>query len=249
MQNVALPQHVAIVMDGNGRWAKKRFLPRVFGHQSALKRIKETLRYLSDRHVKALTLYAFSTENWKRPKEEVSFLMNLVLKALSKELKELHANQVQFRVLGDMSALPKKVQDILNTATTLMQDNEGIVLNIALNYGGRAEIIRAAQQMALMVKVGELNPDEITEARFSDFLYTQSLPDVDLMIRTGGEHRISNFLLWQLAYAELYFTDILFPDFGVEALEASLSWFGNRERRYGMISEQLNEKSISSDTD
>lgn len=240
-----LPKHIAIIMDGNGRWAKKRFLPRAFGHQAALKRIKEIVRYLSDHGVKAVTLYAFSTENWKRPADEVSFLMNLVLKALSKELKELHANQVQFRALGNIEALPKAVQEVLSKAETLMRGNTGIALNIALNYGGRDEIVKATKEIVLEVQAGRLDINDLTESAFAEHLYTKGLPEVDLMIRTGGETRMSNFLLWQNAYAELYFTDILFPDFGLLPLKEALEWYSTRERRYGMISEQLNEQQTS----
>ncbi len=229
-------------MDGNGRWAKKRFLPRVMGHRSALKRIKEILRYLSDNHVTALTLYAFSTENWKRPKDEVSFLMNLVISALKDELEELHKEKVRFRTIGDAMGLPKPVQEMLQTAEELMENNTGISLNIALNYGGRAEILKAAKEIAELVQKGQLNLQDLTEREFAEHLYTRGLPEVDLMIRTGGEVRLSNFLLWQNAYAEFYFTDTLFPDFGLQALEKALEWYRTRERRYGKTSEQLTEK-------
>lgn len=242
MTSLPLPKHIAIIMDGNGRWAKKRFMPRVFGHRAALKRIKEILRYLSDNGGQALTLYAFSTENWKRPKTEVSFLMNLVIKALKDELEELHQNNVVFRTIGDTSGLPVPVQDALVNATTLMGQNTGICFNIALNYGGRAEILKATREIAVQVQAGECTLEEITEENFSNRLYTAGLPDPDLMIRTGGEHRLSNFLLWQNAYAEFYFTDILFPDFGLKELHTAIDWFNSRERRYGMISEQLSSK-------
>lgn len=240
--SISLPNHIAIIMDGNGRWAKKRFLPRVFGHKAALKRIKEILRYLSDNGGKALTLYAFSTENWKRPKTEVSFLMNLVIKALKDELKELHENNVVFRTIGDLSGLPVPVQEALIHATAIMANNTGICFNIALNYGGRAEILHATVKIAKQVQTGHLAIEDINEKNFEKFLYTAGLPDPDLMIRTGGEHRLSNYLLWQNAYAELYFTDILFPDFGLSELKTAIEWFDSRERRFGMISEQLDSK-------
>lgn len=235
------PQHIAIIMDGNGRWAKKRLMPRVFGHQFALKRVKEIVQYLGEKGVGALTLYAFSTENWQRPEAEVSFLMNLVLKTLKNELQELHANQICFRTLGDCGALPLPVQKILQEAEELMMNNTGLSLNIALNYGGRAEIITAVKAVITAIELGEMNINDLNELKFNEFLYTKNLPSLDLMIRTGGEQRMSNFLLWQCAYAELYFTDILFPDFNLAHFEKALEWFKTRERRHGKISEQIRE--------
>lgn len=237
-----LPNHIAIIMDGNGRWAKKRFLPRVLGHQFAVKRVKEILRYLKDQGVQAVTLYAFSTENWKRPQEEVSFLMNLMVKALMKELDELHRENVRFRILGERTGLPAVLHEAFAKAETLMAKNTGFFLNLAVNYGARMEILQAVKKICIKAQQGELQPEDLTEAEFEKYLYSYGLPDPDLVIRTGGEARLSNFLLWQNAYAELYFTDILFPDFGVPELKAALSWYSTRERRYGRISEQLDEK-------
>ncbi len=238
----SLPKHVAIIMDGNGRWAKKRFLPRVIGHQAGVKCLKAIVRDLAEKGVEALTLYAFSTENWKRSKDEVGFLMNLIIKTLKKELKELHQKEVCFRTIGDLSGLPEAVQAILKAAELLMKDNKGIKLNVALNYGGRAEIVRATQEIGKAILAGEFNPLDLTEEKFSQYLYTKGLPDLDLMIRTSGECRISNFLIWQAAYTEIYFTDTLFPDFDLKELQKALEWYQTRERRYGKTSEQLKEK-------
>jgi undecaprenyl diphosphate synthase len=239
MTQPSLPQHIAVIMDGNGRWAKSRFLPRIMGHKTGVKRVKELVRYTSDLGIKVLTLYAFSTENWRRPSDEVSFLMKLMHSALRKEMAELHRERVQFKVIGDVSVLNPELQKILAEAQTLMCANQGLKLRVAINYGARAEIMQAVKLLLKQVLSEHLNPDVIDEHSLSRFLYTHDVPDPDLLIRTGGESRISNFLLWQLAYAELYFVDTLFPDFKVTELDKALQWFRTRERRFGMISEQV----------
>jgi len=234
-----LPQHIAIIMDGNGRWARARFLPRIMGHQTGVKRVKEIVRYTSDIGVKALTLYAFSTENWRRPKDEVSFLMKLMYSSLRKEMAELHKEKVQFKVIGDVSVLNSELQGILTEAEVLMANNMGLKLRVAINYGSRAEIVRAVKTLVREAKQDLIDVDTVDETYISRLLYTHDVPDPDLLIRTGGESRISNFLLWQLAYAELYFVDTLFPDFKISELDKALAWFKTRERRFGKISEQV----------
>ena len=234
-----LPEHIAVIMDGNGRWAKARFLPRIMGHKTGVKRVKELVRYTSDIGVKALTLYAFSTENWRRPNDEVSFLMKLMYSALRKEMAELHKEQVQFKAIGDVAALNSELQNILTEAEALMANNTGLKLRVAINYGARAEIVRAFKSLLHEVQEGLVQADALDESAFSRLLYTADVPDPDLLIRTGGECRISNFLLWQLAYTELYFVDTLFPDFKISELDKALKWFGARERRFGKTSEQV----------
>lgn len=232
-----LPKHIAIVMDGNGRWAKKRFLPRTMGHKAALNRVRELVQYCGAQGVEVLTLFAFSTENWKRPEAEVSFLMQLFFEALSLEMQALHRNQVQIKFMGDLSVLNSELQARIHDAEMMMAQNLGLKLRIAVNYGARTEILCAVNT----VLSGSVHGDAVTEAEFSNLLYTAGLPDPDLFIRTSGECRVSNFLLWQLAYAEIYFVETLFPDFGTKELAEAIEWFGKRERRFGMISEQLDE--------
>lgn len=234
-----LPQHIAIIMDGNGRWAKARLLPRIMGHNTGVKRVKEIVRYCSDIGVKVLTLYAFSTENWRRPKDEVSFLMKLMYRSLRKEMAELHREKVQFKAIGDLSGLNSELQAILAEAELLMANNTGLKLRVAINYGARAEIVRAAKVLVARAQQDLMNADAVDEECISRLLYTADVPDPDLLIRTGGECRISNFLLWQLAYAEIYFVDALFPDFKIAELDKALAWFRTRERRFGKISEQV----------
>jgi undecaprenyl diphosphate synthase len=239
MNQLHLPRHIAIIMDGNGRWAKARFLPRIMGHKTGVKRVKELVRYTSDIGVQVLTLYAFSTENWRRPKEEVSFLMKLMYNSLRKEMAELHKERVQFKVIGDISGLNSELQNILAEAEALMADNSGLKLRVAINYGARAEIVRAVKLLFDEVKLGSVNIEGIDEVTLSERLYTRDVPDPDLLIRTGGECRISNFLLWQLAYAEFYFVNTLFPDFNIKELDKALAWYNARERRFGKTSEQV----------
>ena len=230
-----LPFHVGVIMDGNGRWAQKRMLPRVAGHRAAMVNVKKVIRYSSDLGIKVLTLYAFSTENWKRPKDEVSALMSILLEYLGRELDEMHKKEVVGRTIGDMSGLPQPVQDLLNHSIEKTRFNKGMVLNLALNYGSRSEIIRAVRNIAQEAKDGKIAVDAIDEKLFANHLYTSSVPDPDLIIRTSGEQRISNFLLYQMAYSELYFTPTLFPDFDEKEYDKALIEYQKRKRRYGGI--------------
>lgn len=222
-------QHVAIIMDGNRRWAKEKFLPTAVGHQKGVESLKSTMRLFDDFGIKYLTVYAFSTENWNRKKEEVEFLMGLLAKTLSNELDEMHAENVKIRFLGDIEKLNDSLIEIVRNAENKTKDNSGVNLNIAFNYGSRDEIVNAVKSI---VKDGT-NPNDITEEMISSKLYTKNLPDPDLLIRTGGEKRISNYLLWQLAYSELYVTDAFWPDFDKEQLVQAILEFEKRNRRYG----------------
>jgi len=230
-----LPAHVAVIMDGNGRWAGQRKLPRVMGHREGVEALKRTLRLCSDWGIGSLTAYAFSTENWNRPGEEVSFLMTLFERVLAKELKALEQEQVRIRFLGDLEQLPKGLQQLIQDATDRTASNTGIRFNVCTNYGGRRELVRAARLLAEQVARGELEPAAIDEQAFASKLLTAGEPDPDLLIRTSGEQRISNFLLWQLAYAELHITDVLWPDFDEAALVTALMDFQNRQRRFGGV--------------
>ncbi|MEF9988757.1 MAG: isoprenyl transferase [Christensenella sp.] len=230
-----LPAHIAIIMDGNGRWAKKRALPRVAGHRAGMSKVKTIIRMSSDIGIKYLTLYAFSTENWKRPKEEVGALMGLLIEYLQRELDEMHERNVVFNTIGDITKLPQAVIDVLENAKHKTKDNTGMTLNIALNYGSRVEITAAVKQIAADVKNGVLAAEDITEQTISDNLETAGQPDPDFMIRTSGEERLSNYLLYQLAYAEFYFTPVYWPDFDEQEYEKALLEYQNRQRRYGGI--------------
>ncbi|MEN9202340.1 MAG: isoprenyl transferase [Thermostichus sp. DG_1_6_bins_120] len=228
-----LPRHVAVVMDGNGRWAQKRGLPRSFGHQQGVSALKELLRCCDDWGIPALTAYAFSTENWGRAHEEVDFLMALFEQVLWQELPEMVQQGVRIQFAGQLSALPTSLQDTILHAVESTRHNQGICLTVALNYGGRQEILQACRSIATLVQQGLLQPDQIDEALFSQFLYTTGLSDPDLLIRTSGEMRISNFLLWQMAYTEQYFTPILWPDFDRAAFHQALLSYQSRQRRFG----------------
>ncbi|MEB3183518.1 MAG: isoprenyl transferase [Cyanobacteriota bacterium] len=230
-----LPAHVAVIMDGNGRWARSRGLPRVMGHRAGVEALKRTLRLCSDWGIGALTAYAFSTENWSRPGEEVSFLMALFERVLERELEALEREQVRIRFLGDLEQLPAGLQTLIAEATSRTAANIGIRFNVCTNYGGRAELVRAARRLAEQVAAGSLDPQAIDEQRFSAELHTAGEVDPDLLIRTSGEQRISNFLLWQLAYAELHITDVLWPDFDAGALVSALTDFQGRNRRFGGV--------------
>jgi undecaprenyl diphosphate synthase len=230
-----LPAHVAVIMDGNGRWARQRGLPRVMGHRAGVETLKRTLRLCSDWGIHALTAYAFSTENWNRPGEEVAFLMTLFERVLAREIEALDREQVRIRFLGDLDALPAGLQALIADATSRTATNTGIRFNVCTNYGGRAELVRAARRLAEQAAAGLLDPAAITEERFAAELHTAGDPDPDLLIRTSGEQRISNFLLWQLAYAELHITDVLWPDFNQEALVRALTDFQGRQRRFGGV--------------
>ncbi|MBX3281243.1 MAG: isoprenyl transferase [Acidobacteria bacterium] len=224
-----LPRHIAVIMDGNGRWAKLRGRPRIFGHREGAESVRAILDTSARLGIEALTLYAFSTENWKRPKAEVSALMSMLKRVLKRELREVHGNNIRFQTIGDVTALSDDVREQLAAAEKLTAANTGTVMNVALNYGSRAEIVRAAQ---LAAKSGE-----ITEETIEANLYTSGLPPVDLLIRTSGEFRISNFLLWQIAYSEIYVTPTLFPDFRRQQLFEAIIDFQKRDRRYGGLSE------------
>lgn len=230
-----IPTHIGIIMDGNGRWAKKRFMPRIFGHKYGVEALRSVIKRCSSLGVGYLTVYAFSTENWNRPQDEVSGLMELLVNYLRSEVEELHENQVRVLCIGDIDALPETAKREIANAYEKTKDNTGMTLNLALNYGGRDELRRGIVQLAELVKKGELQPEEITEEKISKSLYTGGQPDPDLMIRTSGEIRISNFMLWQLAYTEFYFTEVLWPDFDAKELDKAIEVYNHRNRRYGKV--------------
>jgi undecaprenyl diphosphate synthase len=234
-----LPKHIAIIMDGNGRWAKKRNIERIVGHQKGIESAREIVKFCREAEIKVLTLYAFSIENWRRPKKEVQALMNLLKKYILKESKELLKNNIRLKVIGNIEDMPPSVARILNETVEKTKTCSGMIVNLALSYGGRDEIIRAIKKMVKEVKQGSLKEDDITEEIFSNYLFTKDLPDPDLLIRTSGEMRLSNFLLWQMAYTEIYVTEILWPDFKREDMVRALINYQSRERRFGRISEQL----------
>ncbi|WP_196891129.1 isoprenyl transferase [Aureivirga marina] len=234
-----VPEHVAVIMDGNGRWAKQKSMPRVFGHKNGVKAVRSTIETAGEIGVKALTLYAFSTENWNRPKLEVKTLMSLLVSSLKNEVKNLQKNNVKLQAIGNLNLLPEKARKELNEVINLTSNNSGIILTLALSYGAREELTQAFQKISQKIVNKELMPEEITEKVINNHLYTFTLPDVDLLIRTSGEQRISNFLLWQIAYSELYFTDVLWPDFGKEDFLKAILNYQNRERRFGKTSEQI----------
>lgn len=230
-----LPKHVAIIMDGNGRWAKKRNLPRTQGHIEGVKRIEEIVRVAREMGIKVLTIYAFSTENWNRPEDEVSMLMQTLIAALEKKVQDLNKAAVKLRFIGKKEGVPNIVLKAMDQAAELTRNNTGMILNVAFNYGSRYEILEAVKRIAADVKEGKISVSRIDEQIFSEALYTQGLPDPDLLIRTSGEQRISNFLLWQLSYAELYFTDKYWPEFNEDEFHKAIEDFKGRERRYGNI--------------
>jgi undecaprenyl diphosphate synthase len=238
-----MPEHVAIIMDGNGRWAKARGKNRVFGHREGVNSVREIVEVCGKIGIKYLTLYTFSTENWKRPKDEVSTLMRLLVSSLRQELKNLHKNNVRFRTIGDISKLPREAQNEVAHAIEKTAKNGGLTLTLALNYSARADMVRAMRKMALEVRSGKISPEDIDDKAISEHLYTSFLPDPDLLIRTSGEMRLSNFLLWELAYTELYISDCFWPDFRTRELYEAVRSFQSRERRFGQVSEQLKEKS------
>ncbi|MDR9757559.1 MAG: isoprenyl transferase [Thermacetogeniaceae bacterium] len=228
-----LPYHVAVIMDGNGRWAQERNLPRAVGHRTGMESLRTVVKLCSQLGIKILTVYAFSTENWKRPQEEVSVLMGLLYEYIKKELDELNREEVQIRVIGRLNELPARAQQEIKRAEELTAKNNKLIFNIALNYGGRAEIVDAARRVASLAVEGKIEPEEITEELVQLYLYTGEMPDPDLLIRPAGEKRISNFLLWQIAYTEFYFTDVYWPDFGEEDFLKALDAYQNRKRRFG----------------
>lgn len=227
------PRHVAIIMDGNGRWAKNQGKLRISGHKAGVKSVRRAVSFAVSNNLEALTLYAFSSENWSRPAQEVTALMELFVWALDSEVKSLHKHNVRLRIIGDISRFSPRIQERVRRAEALTENNDRLTLNIAANYGGRWDIIEGVKKLAEQVQEGLLRPDQITEESLTSQLCMNQLAPVDLVIRTGGEHRISNFLLWQIAYAEFYFTDVLWPDFDEHVFEGALNAFSLRERRYG----------------
>ncbi len=234
-----VPQHVAIIMDGNGRWAKSRSQPRHAGHRAGVKSVRETVESAAKRGVKYLTLFAFSSENWQRPQQEVSRLMNLFLEALQREVDELHRNNVRLRFVGERAQLRPKLVRKIDAAEQQTKENSGLTLIIAVAYGGRWDIVNAARQLALKVVGEKISIEDIGDDAFAGELALSGVPDPDLLIRTGGEQRISNFLLWNLAYSELYFCDCLWPDFREQEFDEAMNFYGLRQRRYGHTSEQV----------
>ena len=237
--SAGIPSHLAIIMDGNGRWARQRGQHRVFGHKNGVEAVRRVIENSARLGVKFLTLYAFSTENWKRPKTEVDTLMRLLVTSLRKEFNTLNQNNIRLKAIGRLDALPDRVSKELEESIQMMSGNTGMTLTIALSYGSREELTSAFQSIAIKVKNNIISADDIDDTIINNHLYTHDLPDVDLLIRTSGEQRISNFLLWQIAYAELYFTDVLWPDFDAEHLFEAIRNYQNRERRFGKTSEQL----------
>jgi undecaprenyl diphosphate synthase len=234
-----LPKHVAIIMDGNGRWAKQKGMLRTFGHENGTKSVKNVVETSAELGIENLTLYAFSTENWNRPKLEVQTLMKLLVSSLKKEIKTMQDNNIKLTAIGNLKTLPSKVYKELFDVIDATKDNNKMTLTLALSYGSREELLNTVKEISIKVKNNIISPEKIDESIINEHLYTQNLPDVDLLIRTSGEKRISNFLLWQIAYAELYFTDTLWPDFTKQHLYKAIIEYQKRERRFGKTSEQL----------
>ena len=233
------PRHVAIIMDGNGRWASRRRLPRFAGHNAGVETVKGVVRACGEKGVEVLTLFAFSSENWRRPQEEVGLLMGLFMTALDQQVRKLHEHNIRLRIIGDRSAFSRTLQERIEAAESLTRTNPGLTLVIAANYGGRWDMTAAARTIASRVQAGELTPDQVSPELVQSLLSLRDLPEPDLFIRTGGEKRVSNFLLWQLAYTELYFTDTLWPDFDSQAFDGALTSFATRQRRFGRTGDQL----------
>lgn len=236
------PHHVAIIMDGNGRWARRRLLPRLEGHRQGAKSVRRAVEFCRTSGIRCLTFYAFSTENWSRPETEVSGLMRLLSQFLDSELEEIHSHDIRIRIIGQLDRIPEPVRKKLVAAIEKTRLNKAMTLSIALSYGGRQEIVNAAKNIARAIASGALREEDVSEDFFSAHLYTSGLPDPDLLIRTGGEMRISNFLLWQAAYTELYFTPTLWPDFDEKAFMEAIEDFRSRQRRFGKISEQITSR-------
>lgn len=241
-----LPRHLAIIMDGNGRWAKGMGRPRALGHEEGAKMVKRIVKSCAEKGIEYLTLFAFSTENWLRPKKEVNTLMRILVKSLRSELQTLVENDIQLRTIGDSKNLPEVVQSELEEVITQTKSNTRMVLTLALSYGSRQEIANAVQEISAKVKKGLISPSDIDEKLINSHLYTCFMPEVDLLIRTSGEYRLSNFMLWQCAYAELYFTDTYWPDFNTKELDKALASYQKRERRFGKTTEQLQELNVNS---
>ncbi|MGZ4959048.1 MAG: isoprenyl transferase [Methylomonas sp.] len=238
------PRHIAIIMDGNGRWAQKRLMPRIMGHHAGVKAVRKIVEYCAKENIEVLSLFAFSSENWRRPKEEVSLLMELFMATLQSEVDKLDRNNIRLKIIGDKAAFPDKLQEKILSAEAQTETNSGLTLVIAANYGGRWDISQAVRKIVDGIKQGEIQEQEISEKLIGQHLVTADLPEPDLFIRTGGEERISNFLLWQLAYAELYFTDELWPDFDQKLLEKAIRSFKGRQRRFGHTGEQVIDKRV-----
>ena len=234
-----LPKHIAIIMDGNGRWAKQKGMLRAFGHENGTKSVRETVEACAELGIENLTLYAFSTENWNRPKLEVDTLMRLLVSSLKREIKTLTDNDIKLDAIGNLKSLPKKVYRELNEVIETTKDNNHMTLTLALSYGSREELLNTVKEISIKVKNNIISTENIDESIINEHLYTRNLPDVDLLIRTSGEQRISNFLLWQIAYAELYFTPVLWPDFKKQHLCDAIIEYQKRERRFGKTSEQI----------
>jgi undecaprenyl diphosphate synthase len=231
---LSLPHHIAIVMDGNGRWAAARGEPRPVGHRAGIEPVRKVIRECARLNIEALTLFAFSSENWRRPETEVAAIMGLFMEALDREVAELHANRVRVRIIGNRQRLSVRLQQRIAEAEALTADNDGLKLQVAVSYGGRWDVLEAAKRLAARAASGEIRAADINEDLFSAELQLSDLPDPDLFIRTGGDHRVSNFLLWNIAYAELYFTDVLWPDFNEAEFQLALEDFAQRERRFGL---------------
>ncbi|MFQ5660610.1 MAG: polyprenyl diphosphate synthase [Gammaproteobacteria bacterium] len=238
-QQQQLPEHVAVIMDGNGRWATDHHLPRAAGHKAGVKALRGTVEQCVAKDIDTLTVYAFSSENWRRPEKEVDLLMELFMISLQEEVKDLHRNNVLLQFIGERSAFPEKLQTAVAQAESLTEGNTGLNLFVAASYGGRWDIITACRKILDKIESGDISRNDLDEALMRRCLCLGESPEPDLFIRTGGEQRISNFLLWQLAYTELYFTDVLWPDFGARQFEEALAWFSTRQRRFGRTSEQI----------
>ena len=240
IDNKNIPKHIAVIMDGNGRWAKKKGKNRLFGHQNGIKALKKLIEESARLNISYLTLFAFSTENWKRPKKEISTIMRLIVLVLKKELKTMMDNKIKLETIGDLEKLPENVKSNLIKTVNKTKNNNKLTLTVAINYGGKEDISNAFKLLLEKVKNNIISPKKIDELIINNHLYTRNLPDVDLLIRTSGEQRISNFLLWQIAYAELYFTDVYWPDFGKKDFYKALFNYQKRERRFGKTSGQIN---------
>jgi len=237
----AMPRHVAIIMDGNGRWAKKRFMPRIVGHKAGVETVRAMVRHCAEKKIEVLTLFAFSSENWRRPEKEVHLLLELFVTALKREVKRLNENNVVLKVVGDHSAFPEALQQEIVRAEETTSTNTGLKLVVAANYGGRWDIVQATRALASEVAAGKIDPSQIDEAALDRHLSLYGMPEPDLFIRTGGEERVSNFLLWQLAYCEMHFTETLWPDFDGDAFDVALNSFSRRQRRFGRTGEQVEQ--------
>jgi len=239
------PRHIAIIMDGNGRWAQKRFMPRAVGHQAGVKAVRKIVEYCATHNIEVLTLFAFSSENWRRPEAEVSLLMALFMATLQREINKLDRNDIRLRFIGDRSAFSDKLQKKMAEGEAQTQNNKALTVVIAANYGGHWDMCQAFLQVQKKMAAGELKTEDINDQLINQYLSTAGLPDPDLFIRTGGEQRVSNFMLWQLAYAELYFTATLWPDFDQNSLEDAIKSFRSRQRRFGHTGEQVLNKSVT----